>query len=349
MFLLLILLAAPAAKTAEPDDAPVRKALRDCTRSEGPLAFLFNNKPALAIACTQKNKTTLRVFGVSPSNLFVPVCDAKEIGGVAAALSLAKTKKQLLYLVTITHTPEEERVHELAIVPRWGTCEIFAQTDLRHSDEDVVLREPRGGLVFGANGIDIWDDIVRFEFAISLSERRTVTMAMRGKHRAYDAAQAVEVEDKDAVDPVAIASAAIVRAAKAEVLAVANGQLQTQPTLSAGESLELDFATSAVRGVRLRFKQSSGPFVVSINGVETTIGPKMTWQKSQGVFGAGLLRTSEVTQSRDGIVFLQPAIETSKIVIKATQRTQIFEVIPFTDATNWEAFEPSEDFGESKD
>jgi hypothetical protein len=203
--------------------------------------------------------------------------------------------------------------------------------------------------VFGENALEIWDDIVRFEFVLSLSERRSVTMALRGKRRAYDAAEVVEVEDKDAVDPIALRAAALVRANKTEILPVANGQLQTQPTLAAGDALEIDFAASAVRGVRLRFKPSAGPFVINVSGVEATIGPKMTWEKGQGVFGAGLLRASDVVQSRDGMVFLQPAVETTKIVIKATQRLQIFEVIPFSDAASWEAFEPTEDFGESKD
>ena len=351
MLLALLLLAAPS---SQPDDSLITKTLRTCGHSEGPLALRVTqgkeSREALAFTCSSKGKTTLYVHQLLPSGLYAPFCDVQGVVGIATQLTLA-SPRPILYVVTRAHTPEEERVIESAIQPQWGACKTLAASDVRHpADEDAVLREPRAGVRIDERGVFVWSEIVRFQFTLSVSERRKVAMAMRGKLVAFDpAAPPSEEEERDAFDPIPLAGATMAGAKGAQALAVLEGQLQSQPVVAGGQVLELGFARAPVRGVRLRMHDTSGPMRVEVAGVSVAFSPVMAWSKAPGVFGAGLLKRGDVRHAEDAVVFFQPPLDAEKITLKASGETSValLEIIPFVDAQEWDLFEPSEDFGEA--
>jgi hypothetical protein len=357
MLLFAWLLVAGPAPASQPDDSAITNAIRDCRHVEGPVQFRFivagqPDKPAIAYACTSKGTTRLLVFSLLPSGQYGLVSDKKDIVGLATHLAVVREKDPtIVHLVTRVVTPEEERVRELACVPRWGDCQVLATTDVRHpGDEDATLREPRGGIIFDERTLSAWDDVVRFDFKLSLSERRRAAMAIRGNKIPFEKGAAREELEADSYDPIPMLAAAIVGpGGKSETLPVANGTLQVQPTIRAGEQLEIDVAKTAVRGVRLRFRKSSGDIALFVSEAHVGFSAAMSWMKAPGVFGAGLLAAStELAHNYDGVAFFQPALETTKITIKPAgdKAAQLYEVMPFSDAPDWTPFEPSEDFGE---
>ena len=151
LLLLLALLAAPKSKDDTADAPVIQQRLRACGHSEGAVRFPWETKDgpktALAYACTAKNQTTVLVYAPLPSGQYGLVCDSAPFPGVAHEMTgHVVLGKHLLHLQSIVFSPDEERVIEAVLQPRWGKCATLGTSDIRHPDDGPLWREPRGGV-----------------------------------------------------------------------------------------------------------------------------------------------------------------------------------------------------------
>jgi hypothetical protein len=337
--LVAFLIAAAGPPGDDTAEAPViQRKLKACGHSVGPVRFLWEAqagapaKPALAFACAKDGKSTLLVYAPLPSGQYGLVCDSAPVVGVVHSLeAITHAARTLIYLQSLSLSPDEQRVAEALFQPRWGKCTIVAQSDLRHPEDGAVLREPKGGIEHDEDGFDVLDRFSRLSFRTSpgVGPKKSVVMAQHGKR--YELGK----DGKWASTEISL-----------EAFETIPHTLDLKAPVAIAKKLAVAMPKSLVRGVRVRYT-GEGLRIMVGDAVATLSAKATQWSAGPKVFGAGVFDKSDAKLAREGLVLFDPPLEAQEMELEGQATLELLTV--FKDGEDWPLFEAHEDFGEQKD